>query len=223
MPTDQDVIVPVAQALSTTVGLVSVRGNLAPDGGIVKVAGCETRVFSGPARVFDYEENCFAAVQASRYTVGDVLVIRYEGPHSGTGMREMLATTSAIYEQGIGETVALVTDGRFSGATRGLCIGHVGPEASQGGPIALLRDCDIIDIDADAGTISVQLSDEELATRRAACAVMTSSRVRLAVCPDRGAGALRRGSASRLKCRNASACRGVKSSPRHTDTCAGGH
>jgi dihydroxy-acid dehydratase len=168
LPDGQDVVRPVSRALSPTGGLVSVRGNLAPDGGIVKVAGSALRRFSGPARVFDSEEACFDAVMHRRYAAGDVLVIRYEGPHGGPGMREMLATTSAIYGQGMGEQVALVTDGRFSGATRGLCIGHLSPEASRGGPIALLRDGDVIDIDTDAGTIDVRLSDEELATRRAA-------------------------------------------------------
>jgi dihydroxy-acid dehydratase len=126
------------------------------------------RVFTGPARVFDSEEDAFAAVTERRYEAGDVIIIRYEGPRGGPGMREMLSTTSAIYGQDMGDKVALITDGRFSGATRGLCIGHVGPEAALGGPIGLLRDGDIIDIDANAGTMSVRLSDEELAARRAA-------------------------------------------------------
>ena len=170
LPEGQDVVMPVSRAISMTGGLVGMRGNLAPDGAIVKVAGLQMRVFSGPARVFDSEEDAFAAVTARRYEAGDVLIIRYEGPRGGPGMREMLSTTSAIYGQDMGDKVALITDGRFSGATRGLCIGHVGPEAALGGPIGLLRDGDIIDIDANAGTMSVRLSDEELAARRAAWA-----------------------------------------------------
>jgi dihydroxy-acid dehydratase len=168
VPENQQVVRPVSQPLSPTGGLVALRGSLAPDGAIVKVAGCKLRAFSGPALVFESEEECMAAVMAKRYTPGDVLVIRNEGPAGGPGMREMLSTTSAIYGQGMGEMVALVTDGRFSGATRGLCVGHVGPEASLGGPIGLLRDGDVITIDADAGTIDVALSEEELAERRAA-------------------------------------------------------
>jgi len=167
VPSDQDVVRSVHQPLSPTGGLVALRGSLAPDGAIVKVAGCKLRAFSGPALVFESEEDCMAAVMGRRYTPGDVLVIRNEGPAGGPGMREMLSTTSAIYGQGMGEAVALVTDGRFSGATRGLCVGHVGPEAVLGGPIALLRDGDVITIDADAGTIDVALSEEELAERRA--------------------------------------------------------
>lgn len=168
IPGDQKVVMPVSQALSPTGGLVGLTGNLAPDGAIVKVAGLSHLVHSGPARVFDSEEACFAAVMERRYDKNDVLVIRYEGPKGGPGMREMLSTTSAIYGQGMGEHVALITDGRFSGATRGLCIGHVGPEAAVGGPIGLLQDGDIIDIDAAAGTLNVRLTDEELAARRAA-------------------------------------------------------
>ncbi|WP_411278453.1 dihydroxy-acid dehydratase [Gemmatimonas sp.] len=167
-PEGQDVVMPVSRAISMTGGLVGMRGNLAPDGAVVKVAGLHTRVFSGPARVFDSEEEAFSAVTERRYDAGDVIIIRYEGPRGGPGMREMLSTTSAIYGQDMGDKVALITDGRFSGATRGLCIGHVGPEAALGGPIGLLRDGDIIDIDANAGTMSVRLSDEELAARRAA-------------------------------------------------------
>ena len=167
LPEGQDVVMPVSRALSMTGGLVGMRGNLAPDGAVVKVAGLHTRVFSGPARVFDSEEDAFAAVTERRYEAGDVIIIRYEGPRGGPGMREMLSTTSAIYGQDMGDKVALITDGRFSGATRGLCIGHVGPEAALGGPIGLLRDGDIIDIDTNAGTMSVRLSDEELAARRA--------------------------------------------------------
>ncbi len=167
LPEGQDVVMPVSRALSMTGGLVGMRGNLAPDGAVVKVAGLHTRVFSGPARVFDSEEDAFAAVTERRYEAGDVIIIRYEGPRGGPGMREMLSTTSAIYGQDMGDKVALITDGRFSGATRGLCIGHVGPEAALGGPIGLLRDGDIIDIDTNAGTMSVRLPDEELAARRA--------------------------------------------------------
>ena len=132
----------------------------------MKVAGLENRTFSGPARIFDCEEEAFAAVQKRDYREGDVLVIRYEGPKGGPGMREMLATTAALYGQGTGNKVALITDGRFSGATRGLCIGHVGPEAATGGPIALLRDGDIITIDAEAGILAVELDDATLAQRR---------------------------------------------------------
>jgi len=166
VPADQDVVRPVSHAISPTGGLVGMRGNLAPDGAIVKVAGLHTRTFSGPARCFDSEEEAMAAVMERRYHAGDVLVIRYEGPRGGPGMREMLSTTSAIYGQGMGDQVALITDGRFSGATRGLCIGHVGPEAAIGGPIGLLRDGDIIDIDADTGSLHVRLSEAELAERR---------------------------------------------------------
>ena len=165
-PTDQDVVRPVSAPLSPTGGVVGLRGSLAPQGGIVKVAGMTNLQFRGPARCFDSEEEAFQAVQERRYDDGDVLVIRYEGPRGGPGMREMLSTTAAIYGQGRGDKVALVTDGRFSGATRGFCIGHVGPEAAVGGPIGLLRDGDIIAIDADAGTLDVELSDEELAARR---------------------------------------------------------
>jgi len=167
IPDNQDVVMPTSRAISNTGGLVGLRGNLAPDGAVVKVAGLHTRVFSGPARCFDSEEDAFAAVMAKRYSAGDVLVIRYEGPRGGPGMREMLSTTSAIYGQGMGDQVALITDGRFSGATRGLCIGHVNPEAAIGGPIGLIRDGDIIDIDADNATLAVRLSDDELAERRA--------------------------------------------------------
>jgi dihydroxy-acid dehydratase len=167
MPEGQDVVMPVARAISMTGGLVGMRGNLAPDGAIVKVAGLPMRQFSGPARVFDSEEDAFAAVTERRYAAGDVIIIRYEGPRGGPGMREMLSTTSAIYGQDMGDKVALITDGRFSGATRGMCIGHVGPEAAVGGPIGLVRDGDMIDIDSVAGTMSVRLSDEELAARRA--------------------------------------------------------
>ena len=167
-PDNQDVIVRTSHPISKTGGVVGLVGNLAPQGAIVKVAGLQQTKFNGTARVFDCEEDCFAAVQARKYKPGDVLVIRYEGPRGGPGMREMLSTTAAIYGQGMGEQVALITDGRFSGGTRGICVGHVGPEAAVGGPIALLRDGDAIRIDADAGTLVVDVSDAELANRRAA-------------------------------------------------------
>ncbi|MBI1209134.1 MAG: dihydroxy-acid dehydratase [Azospirillum sp.] len=167
-PTNQDVIRPTAAPLSPTGGVTGLKGNLAPQGAIVKVAGMkkEGLKFRGPARCFDSEEECFEAVDKRRYQEGDVLVIRYEGPRGGPGMREMLSTTSALYGQGMGDKVALITDGRFSGATRGFCVGHVGPEAAVGGPIGLLKDGDLIVLDAEAGTISVELSDAELASRR---------------------------------------------------------
>ncbi|MEX0698007.1 MAG: dihydroxy-acid dehydratase [Dongiaceae bacterium] len=163
---DQDVMVEADKPLSTTGGVVGLKGNLAPDGAIVKVAGLKRQQFSGPARCFDSEEECFAAVSERTYKDGDVIVIRYEGPRGGPGMREMLSTTAALYGQGVGEKVALITDGRFSGGTRGFCIGHVGPEAAEGGPIGLIRDGDIIDIDAEAGTLSVRLDDATLAARK---------------------------------------------------------
>ncbi len=166
-PADQDVVYPVNRAISPTGGVVGLKGSLAPEGAIVKVAGLHHRRFEGTALCFDSEEEAFAAVQARAYKAGDVIVIRYEGPKGGPGMREMLSTTSAIYGQGMGEQVALVTDGRFSGATRGFCVGHVGPEAAVGGPIALLRNGDRIVIDAEAGRIDVALSEQELAARRA--------------------------------------------------------
>jgi dihydroxy-acid dehydratase len=165
---DQDVIRPADKPLKATGGVVGLKGNLAPEGAIVKVAGMENPRFSGPARCFDGEEACFEAVKTRQYREGDVLVIRYEGPKGGPGMREMLATTAALYGQGMGAKVALITDGRFSGASRGFCIGHVGPEAAVGGPIGLLRDGDIIDIDAEKGTLEVKLGKAELAKRRAA-------------------------------------------------------
>ncbi|MCT8159089.1 dihydroxy-acid dehydratase [Pseudoruegeria sp. SHC-113] len=166
---DGRVIHSVAAPLTKTGGVVGLKGNLAPEGAIVKVAGmtAEQQVFSGPARVFECEEEAFAAVQAREYKEGEVLVIRNEGPSGGPGMREMLATTAALSGQGMGKKVALITDGRFSGATRGFCVGHVGPEAAHCGPIALLKDGDRITIDAIKGEISVALSDEELAERKA--------------------------------------------------------
>ena len=167
---DGRVIYPASTPLTPTGGVVGLRGNLAPDGAIVKVAGmtAEEQVFTGPARVFESEEEAFEAVRARAYEAGEVIVIRNEGPAGGPGMREMLATTAAISGQGMGKKVALITDGRFSGATRGFCVGHIGPEAAHGGPIALLRTGDVITINAITGALSVALSDEELATRRAA-------------------------------------------------------
>jgi dihydroxy-acid dehydratase len=167
-PNDQDVVYPVSKAISQTGGVVGLRGNLAPDGAIVKIAGMAKLRFEGTALCFDSEEEAFEAVQSRAYKPGDVIIVRYEGPKGGPGMREMLSTTGAIYGQGMGEQVALITDGRFSGASRGFCIGHVGPEAAVGGPIALLRNGDRIVIDAEKGTIDVVLSEAALAARRAA-------------------------------------------------------
>lgn len=166
-PTDQDVIYPVSKAITPTGGVVGLKGNLAPDGAIVKVAGLKVQRFEGTALCFDCEEEAFAAVEQRAYKAGDVIIIRYEGPKGGPGMREMLSTTAAIYGQGMGEAVALITDGRFSGGTRGFCIGHVGPEAAVGGPIALVKNGDKIIIDAVKGTIDVDISEEEMAKRRA--------------------------------------------------------
>jgi dihydroxy-acid dehydratase len=163
---DQDVVRPANKPITPTGGVVGLKGNLATEGAIVKVAGMTNLKFTGPARCFDGEEACFQAVKDRKYKEGDVFVIRYEGPRGGPGMREMLSTTAALYGQGMGDKVALITDGRFSGATRGFCIGHVGPEAAIGGPIALLRDGDVITIDAEKGTLDVALSDEELARRQ---------------------------------------------------------
>jgi len=164
---DQDVIRPISNPITPTGGVVGLRGTLAPDGAIVKVAGMEKLLFEGPARVFDCEEDCFAAVEQKAYAEGEVLVIRYEGPRGGPGMREMLSTTAALYGQGMGDKVALVTDGRFSGATRGFCIGHIGPEAADCGPIALVENGDIIHIDATKGSIDLLVADDVLAARRA--------------------------------------------------------
>ncbi|MES1201799.1 MAG: dihydroxy-acid dehydratase [Pseudomonadota bacterium] len=164
--TDQDVIRPFASPLSKEGGVVGLWGTLAPDGAIVKIAGLKSLQFRGPARVFDGEEACFDAVTHRRFKEGEVLVIRYEGPRGGPGMREMLSTTAALYGQGMGDKVALITDGRFSGATRGFCIGHVGPEAQTGGPIALIKDGDIISIDASTGRIDLEVSEAELAERK---------------------------------------------------------
>ena len=165
-PEEQDVIYKVENAITPTGGVVGLRGNLAEEGAIVKVAGMTRTKHVGPAIVFDSEEDAYKAVNERNYKEGDVFVIRYEGPKGGPGMREMLATTAAIYGQGMGEKVALITDGRFSGATRGFCVGHVGPEAAVGGTIALIKDGDIITIDSDTGELSVDLSDEELINRK---------------------------------------------------------
>jgi len=166
---DGRVIYPSATPITKTGGVVGLKGNLAPEGAIVKVAGMSEaeQVFTGPARVFDSEEEAFEAVKARTYQEGEVIVIRNEGPAGGPGMREMLATTAALSGQGMGKKVALITDGRFSGATRGFCVGHVGPEAAHGGPIALLRNGDVITINAITGELSVALTDAELAARKA--------------------------------------------------------
>ena len=163
---NQKVIYPATAPITPTGGVVGLRGTLAPDGAIVKVAGMDRLTFTGPAQVFDCEEDCFAAVEARQIREGSVIVIRYEGPKGGPGMREMLSTTAALYGQGMGEKVALITDGRFSGATRGFCIGHVGPEAAEGGPIALIEDGDEIMIDAETGVIDLNVSAEVLEERR---------------------------------------------------------
>ncbi len=164
---DQKVIYDVKTPITPTGGVVGLRGSLAPDGAIVKVAGMSRLVFEGPARCFDCEEDAFAAVEARSINEGEVIIIRYEGPKGGPGMREMLSTTAALYGLGLGEKVALITDGRFSGGTRGFCIGHVGPEAAEGGPIALVEDGDAIRIDAEAGTIDLLVAEDVLAARRA--------------------------------------------------------
>ena len=165
---DGRVIYPIDAPITKTGGVVGLKGNLAPEGAIVKVAGmpAQYQVFTGPARVFECEQDAFEAVQTRAYKEGDVFVIRNEGPSGGPGMREILATTAALSGQGMGKKVALITDGRFSGATRGFCVGHVGPEAAHGGPIALLKDGDIITLNAIEGTIHVDLTDEELAERK---------------------------------------------------------
>ncbi|WP_151974668.1 dihydroxy-acid dehydratase [Erythrobacter sp. EC-HK427] len=164
---DQKVIYEVSNPITPTGGVVGLKGSLAPNGAIVKVAGMKRLQFTGIARVFDCEEDAFAAVEQRDIAEGSVIVIRYEGPKGGPGMREMLSTTAALYGQGMGEKVALITDGRFSGATRGFCIGHVGPEAAEGGPIALVEDGDTIAIDAEAGTIDLVVDEAALAERRA--------------------------------------------------------
>ncbi len=178
---DQKVIYDIKTPLTPTGGVVGLRGSLAPDGAIVKVAGMHRLQFSGPARVFDCEEDTFAAVEKREINEGEVIVIRYEGPKGGPGMREMLSTTAALYGLGMGESVALITDGRFSGGTRGFCIGHVGPEAADGGPIALVENGDIIHIDAEAGTIDLDVTEDVMEERRAAWVPRTN---------DYGSGAL---------------------------------
>jgi len=165
---DGEVVRKAGAPISPTGGVVVLRGNLCPDGALLKVAGLKSLIFEGPARVFEDEEQAVAVVRARGYEAGSVLVVRNEGPKGGPGMREMLGLTALIYGQGMGEKVALLTDGRFSGATRGMCIGYGGPEAAAGGPIALLRDGDVVRIDAGAGTIDMRVDDAELAARRAA-------------------------------------------------------
>jgi dihydroxy-acid dehydratase len=168
IPTGQEVVRTSANPVDVHGGFKIVRGNLAPEGGVVKTTGVKKLSHTGPAKIFDREEDAMAAVQARQIVEGDVVVIRYEGPKGGPGMREMLGVTSAIVGQGLGYDVALLTDGRFSGATRGLMVGHVGPEAMSGGPIALLQQGDVVTVDAENGILSVALSDEELESRRAA-------------------------------------------------------
>ena len=162
----QKVVRPLNDPLHPTGHLVILHGNLAPDGAVAKVAGLKKRSITGPARVFDGEEACFAAIQERRIKAGDVVVIRGEGPVGGPGMREMLAVTAALVGQGLGDSIGLITDGRFSGGTHGLVVGHVAPEAWVGGPIAFLKDGDSITIDADAKQVRVALDDNELARRR---------------------------------------------------------
>ena len=164
---DGEVLLPLEQPFKPSGALYALRGNLAPDGSLVKLAGTERRVHTGPARVFESEETCTDAVRSGRVQAGDVLVVRYEGPAGGPGMREMLSVTASVVGAGLGESVALVTDGRFSGATRGLMVGHVAPEAARGGPLAVVQDGDTITIDVDAETLAVALGDDELAERLA--------------------------------------------------------
>jgi dihydroxy-acid dehydratase len=161
----QEVVVPIETPLKETGGLAILRGNLAPDGCVVKLAGHERLFHRGPARVFDSEEDCFAAVKARGIEPGDVVVIRYEGPAGGPGMREMLHVTAALVGEGLGDEVALITDGRFSGATHGLMVGHIAPEAARGGPIAAVQDGDVIELDVEARELRVLVSDDELAAR----------------------------------------------------------
>ena len=165
MTPDGEVVVSADKALHPSGGVVVLRGNLAPDGALIKIAGLQSLSFSGPARVFESEEHCYEVIKSRAYSAGEVLVIRNEGPAGGPGMREMLGVTALIYGQGMGEKVALLTDGRFSGATRGMMIGYVGPEAAAGGPIALIRDGDRIEIDAAAARLDVRISAEEMLQR----------------------------------------------------------
>jgi len=167
LPKNQDVIYPISNPISKTGGVVGLKGSLAPEGAIVKIAGLKKLQFKGNAICFDREEEALSAVLEGKIKPGNVLVIRYEGPKGGPGMREMLSTTSAIYGQGMGEEVALITDGRFSGGTRGFCIGHVGPEAYDCGPIALIEDGDEIEIDAEKNTLDLNVSPEILEQRKA--------------------------------------------------------
>jgi dihydroxy-acid dehydratase len=170
MPTidDQPVIYQPETPRGPTGGLAILRGNLAPDGAVIKVAGHQERVYQGPARVFEQEEPAFQAIQRGEINPGDIVVIRYEGPKGGPGMREMLAVTSALIGQGLGDSVALITDGRFSGASHGPMVGHVAPEAAVGGPISLLREGDIITLDIPNRSLDAQLTEEEFSDRRAA-------------------------------------------------------
>ena len=163
---NQKIIYPTSNPISSTGGVVGLKGNLAPDGAIVKVAGLSSKIFKGKARCFDSEEDAFDAVSKRKYEPGDVIVIRYEGPKGGPGMREMLATTAAIYGQGMGEKVALITDGRFSGATRGLCVGHISPEAMTGGPISVIENGDEILIDAENGILELRVDQNTLDQRK---------------------------------------------------------
>src|SRR5207248_3814974 len=163
----QDVVVSWDDPLKPSGGLAILRGNLAPDGCVVKLAGHERLQHRGPARVFDSEEDCFAAVKARSITPGDVVVIRYEGPAGGPGMREMLHVTASLVGEGLGDEVALITDGRFSGATHGLMVGHIAPEAARGGPIALVRDGDEIVIDVDRRRLDLEVAADEVARRAA--------------------------------------------------------
>lgn len=165
-PKEQDIMLPINKPLSATGGLKILKGNLAPEGAVVKVAGCKKLIHKGPARVFNSEQKCFEAIIERKIKAGDVVVIRYEGPKGGPGMREMLSVTAALYGQGLGTECALITDGRFSGGTRGLMAGHIAPEAYVGGPIALVQDGDIIELDGENGKISVELSENELKQRK---------------------------------------------------------
>lgn len=163
----QRVVVPIDRPIKRWGGLAILRGNLAPEGCVVKLAGHERQFHRGPARLFDSEEDCFRAVKAGALNEGDVVVIRYEGPAGGPGMREMLHVTAAIVGEGMGESIALITDGRFSGATRGLMVGHISPEAARGGPLAAVAEGDIIEIDVAGRELRVKLSDEDIAKRLA--------------------------------------------------------
>jgi dihydroxy-acid dehydratase len=165
---DQDIVYQTDQPRSPTGGLAILHGNLAPEGAVIKVAGHQEKVYRGPARVFDQEEAAFRAIQDRRIQPGDIVVIRYEGPKGGPGMREMLAVTGALIGQGLGDSVALVTDGRFSGASHGPMVGHVAPEAASGGPIALLKEGDIITLDIPQRRLDVRLTEAQLTDRKAA-------------------------------------------------------